>query len=129
MLAHSLQTETVPDRAELDAFVARIKPYADVLIVEVEPDEFVASGLLVRRVNGEQSEYRTGHVLAVGPGERGKRGGRIPLPYSVGDRVLFARGEAFIKQRIAGREIRFLRAEQLEDVTIEGDDRVDARYV
>lgn len=129
MLAHSLRPVEPTSRAELDAYIARIKPYADTLIVEVEPDEFVAGGLLVRRVNGEQSQLRTGRVLALGPGARGKRGGRIPLPYSVGDRVLFPRGEAFAKKRIDGREIRFLRADQLEDVAIDSDARVDARFV
>jgi co-chaperonin GroES (HSP10) len=129
MLAHSLRPVEPKPRTELDAYIARVKPYADTLIVEVEPDEYLATGLLVRKTNGEQSQLRTGRVLAAGPGARGKRGGRIPLPYSVGDRVLFARGEAFHKMRLSDREIRFLRADQLEDVVIETDARVDACFV
>ncbi len=129
MLAHSLHLEELPPRDELDEYVREIRPYGDVLIVEVEPDEFETSGLLVRHVNGEQSPVRIGRVLAVGSGRRGKNGGRIPSPYAVGDRVCFGRGEAYVKTKIAGREVRFLREEQLEGVAIDTDARVAARYV
>lgn len=113
---------------DVAAFAARFHPYSDNVLVEVEPDEFVTSGILVRRVAGEQSQIRSGRVLAVGPGRYGKRGGRIPVAYTPGDRVLFARGEARVKRVIDGRELRILAEDQLEGVVIDGEGRIEARF-
>lgn len=117
-------------RPELEEFVRRFRPLRDVALVEVEPDAFVSeAGLLIGHAAIEQNDVRVGRIRAVGPGERGKRGGTIQHEYAVGDRVTFPRGMAYAKLVLNGTELRIMKLEQLDGFTIDGDERVDVRYV
>jgi len=117
------------DHAPVDAFVARFRPLHDVLVVEVEPDEFVSqAGLIIGHANIEQNEVRMGRVLKTGPGVRGRHGGNIPCPFAVGDRVCFSRSDAYRKLSLGGYEVRLMKQEQVEHVVFAGDDRIDVSY-
>ncbi len=66
----------------------KIEPCLDTVLIarDVPPDS--KGGILLVR----QRERETGTVIAVGPGREGKKSGTLlPMPVSVGERVLFER--------------------------------------
>lgn len=60
--------------------------YDRVLIRRDKPMDRFANGLLIPP--SSRTERRTGTVLAVGPGRLTRKGVRVPVPLSVGDRVV-----------------------------------------
>ncbi len=67
-----------------------LKPLGDRLVVEPkERENTTASGLVLPETAAEKPQE--GEVLAVGPGRRDEKGGRISMDVAVGDRVLYAK--------------------------------------
>lgn len=76
----------------------KLKPLGSRLVIEpIEPEEQTTSGIFLPETAKEKPQQ--GKVVAVGPGERDKKGERIPMAVQVGDVVLYG--------KYAGTEIRF----------------------
>jgi len=66
-----------------------LRPTDDNVVVRPLPPETVtASGIIIPDTAQEKPEQGT--IVAVGPGKY-ERGARIPMPVSVGDKVLFSK--------------------------------------
>ena len=67
-----------------------LKPLGDRVIVKAdEAEETTASGLYLARESKEKPQ--TGTVLAVGAGKLDKDGNLVPVPFKVGDKVIFGK--------------------------------------
>ena len=67
-----------------------LKPLGDRVIVKRdEVEDKTASGLYLSRESKEKPQ--TGVVVAVGEGKRDKDGALIPMPFKVGDKVLYGK--------------------------------------
>lgn len=113
--------------------LAKLRPYGDCVIVEVEPDVFkTPTGLLMAHANIERNEVLTGRVLAVGPGPRRKNGSRRKMDFEVGDRVAFSRSACWAqlpRKAVEQREVLILREEQLLETgfVLETDAHVECK--
>lgn len=121
-----MQTNVVPIQAE-EQFP--IEPFADIVIVEQLTEEKTASGLLLP---GSAGEYKSGRVVAVGPGRVYSNfmdatgthvvGQLIPTTVKVGDYVIFGKyqsgGEPII---IAGKKYLLCREGDLGGRSASGD--------
>jgi len=67
-----------------------LKPLHNRILVErVNPEEKTASGIIIPDTAKEKPQE--GKVIAVGPGNRDKKGHPIPMDVKKGDRILFAK--------------------------------------
>jgi chaperonin GroES len=67
-----------------------LKPLGDRLVVKPQEQlQVTASGLALPETAKEKPQQ--GEVIAVGPGQRDKKGKRVPMDVQVGDIVLFAK--------------------------------------
>ena len=70
---------------------SQFQPNGARVLVRPHASESIATGGIHRPEIGVRKPWR-GTVIAVGPGRVTKRGVRCPIPLSVGDAVIFARG-------------------------------------
>lgn len=68
-----------------------LRPTRDYVLVEIEAEPAMSSGGIALLIPAEEPRQSVGRVLAVGPGERDKKGRRNPLSVQIGDRVAFSR--------------------------------------
>ena len=67
-----------------------IKPLEDRIVIKsLEAEQTTASGLVIPDTAKEKPQE--GEVLAVGPGRIDDKGNRVPLDFSVGDRVIYSK--------------------------------------
>jgi len=91
--------------------MSSIRPLHDRIIIKrSEPETRTASGIVIPDSAGEKPEQ--GEVLAVGPGKRDDKGGRIVPDVKAGDRVLFGKysGQTV---KLGGDEVLVLREEDV----------------
>ncbi len=88
-----------------------LKPLGDrVIVKQDEAEATTASGLFLATESKEKPQ--TGTVLAVGPGKLDKDGKYLPMPVSVGEKVIYGKfGGTEIT--IDGEEVLILRADDL----------------
>ena len=68
----------------------KLTPLEDKIIVkQAEAQTQTASGLYIP--DNAKEKPQQGEVLAVGPGRRDDKGGRIPMDVKVGDKVLYSK--------------------------------------
>jgi len=77
-------------RADEPVDPLKTKPYADYLLVRVDPFREEKNGIILTG-NRETEHVRTGTIVAVGPGRRTDTGVRVPVDAQVGERVAFLR--------------------------------------
>ncbi len=65
-----------------------ISPLQDQVLIELEPLVAMSGLLHIPETANRKARCRAARVIAVGPGAFDKRGQRIPMDYSAGDRVL-----------------------------------------
>ena len=71
----------------------KFRPLHDrVVIKRIEAEEKTSGGIIIPDTAKEKPQE--GEVIAVGPGGRDESGKLIPIDVKVGDRVLFASGQA-----------------------------------
>ena len=76
----------------------KLTPLEDKIIVkQAEAQTQTASGLYIP--DNAKEKPQQGEVLAVGPGRRDDKGGRIPMDVKVGDKVLYS--------KYGGTEVRY----------------------
>jgi chaperonin GroES len=67
-----------------------MKPLHNRILVErVNPEEKTASGIIIPDTAKERTQE--GKVIAVGPGNKDRKGNLIPMDVKKGDRILFAK--------------------------------------
>lgn len=68
--------------------MTELKPMEDRILVRPDDREAItAAGIIIPEI--AQDKPHKGTVVAVGPGRRDKKGGRIPMHVSEGDRLIF----------------------------------------
>ncbi|MBU2523625.1 co-chaperone GroES [Patescibacteria group bacterium] len=71
--------------------LSNVKPLRDFIVVEaLEADTTTASGIVIPDTASKEKPQK-GKVMAVGPGEVGKDGNRLPMDVKVGQVVLYTK--------------------------------------
>ncbi len=71
--------------------VSDIRPLGDrVLVKPISKEETTESGIIIPDTATKEKPEQ-GEVLAVGPGEMGENGNRIPMSVQVGQKVMFTK--------------------------------------
>jgi co-chaperonin GroES (HSP10) len=102
------KTDSDTDRVGYGAVAdgAPVRPLLDkVLVLQDDygdPDELSPGGIHIGGLSVELPEQLTGTVLAVGPGGYNKRGQRVPIALSPGDRVSWSRNFGTLLERTPG---------------------------
>ncbi|MDO4183027.1 MAG: co-chaperone GroES [Coriobacteriia bacterium] len=88
-----------------------LKPLGDrVIIKQDEAETTTAAGLFIASENKEKPQ--TGTVLAVGEGKLDKDGNKVPVPVSVGDRIIYGKFGG-TEVEVGGETYLILRADDL----------------
>merc|ERR1712050_271966 len=102
--ASAVYGKFIGDMPLLSAF----EPAADrVLVTVVESSEEVTSSGIALQLDEEEKADNKGEVVAVGAGEISALGVTLPMPVSVGDKVLYARGSG-VETKIEGKKYRLV---------------------
>ncbi len=90
----------------------KIKPLSDHILIEtIKEEEKTKSGILLPQT-AEKEKPEQGRVVAVGPGKKDKKGGRVAIDVKVGDKVLFTKyGPSEVK--IEGQEYLIAKEEDI----------------
>jgi co-chaperonin GroES (HSP10) len=72
--------------------MTKLRPVQDAVLVELEPEQTLSPAGLTLSAT-EHHSFRTGVVVAVGPGKTTKKTGkRVPVGVEPGERVVFSSG-------------------------------------
>lgn len=88
-----------------------IKPLHDRVLVRRIDEESRSAGGIIIPDTAKEKPMRA-EVVAVGPGERQKDGGRRPMSVAVGDRVLVGK-YAGTEVKVGGEELVLVREEEI----------------
>lgn len=93
--------------AKFEAFLKKLRPMDDRILVEpVEEETATAFGLVLPDTASKEKPQK-GRVVAVGPGKMTEDGKRLPMTVKPGDTILYTKyGPTEVK--IEGKEIYFL---------------------
>lgn len=92
---------------KFEAFLKKLRPMDDRILVEPMEEETATSFGLVLPDTASKEKPQKGRVVAVGPGKLTEEGKRVPMSVKAGDTVLYTKyGPTEVK--IEGKEIFFL---------------------
>jgi chaperonin GroES len=101
--------------ANVTAAKSEFRPLRDgVLVRPVDVEQMTPGGIIIPDV--ARNKPQQGHVLAVGPGVRDKRGRPIPIDLEIGDKILFGKG-AGIEITFGGENLVIVREYDVVGVT------------